>query len=104
MERREPMTLTIELNPDEELRLAAAARHAGVDPAELARRLVVEHLPSIMGSGDEEDPTLALFAQWEAEDAQMTPAEIEEARREFEEFNQSVNAERTRAGARPIYP
>jgi hypothetical protein len=98
------MTLTIQLNADEEARLAAAARHEGLDPAELARRLVVEHLPSITVGGREEDPTLALFAQWEAEDARMTPAEMEAARREFEEFKQNINVEWARAGARVIYP
>src|SRR5437016_14666341 len=98
------MTLTLELDPNEEVRLAAAARQEGLAPAELARRLVVEHLPSVTENSEEEDPTLALFAQWEKEDAQMTPAEIEEARREFEEFKQGINAERARAGARLIYP
>jgi hypothetical protein len=96
------MTLTIELNLDEEARLAAAANQEGLDPAELARKLVVQNLPSVL-QNEEEDPTLALFAQWDREDSQMTPAEIEEARREFEEFKQNINAERARAGARLIY-
>jgi hypothetical protein len=98
------MTLTLELDPNEEVRLAAAARREGLAPAELARRLVVEHLPSVAENSAEEEPTLALFAQWEKEDAQMAPAEIEESRREFEEFKQGINAERARAGARLIYP
>lgn len=98
------MTLTLDLDPNEEIRLAGAARREGLVPAELARRLVVEHLPSVIENDEEEDPALALFAQWEKEDAQMTPAEIEEARREFEEFKQGINAERARAGARLIYP
>jgi hypothetical protein len=99
----ETMTLMVELSPDEEVRLAVAAQRAGLAPAELARRLVVEHLQSVPDSR-EDDPTLALFAQWEEEDAQMTPEEIKQARREFEEFKQGINAERARAGARLIYP
>jgi len=98
------MTMTIELNSDEEVRLAAAARQEGLAPAELARRLVVEHLPSVSENAEEEDPTLALFAQWEKEDAQMTPADVEEAQREFEKFKQNINDERARVGARLIYP
>jgi hypothetical protein len=98
------MTVTIELNGDEAARLTAAARHEGVELAELARKLVVEHLPTVTQDGEVTDPTLALFARWDREDAQMTPEEIEEARREFEEFKQNINAERERAGARLIYP
>ena len=41
------MTLTIELNPEEGARLAAAARQEGVAPADLARKLVTEHLPPV---------------------------------------------------------
>jgi hypothetical protein len=97
------MTVTIEFDPDELARLAAAARQEGVGLEELARRLVLDHLPPGVDSG-REDPTLTLFAQWDREDAQMTPAEIEDARREFEEFKENINAERARAGARLIYP
>jgi hypothetical protein len=98
------MTLTIELNAEEEARLAEAARQEGVAPAELARKLVTEHLPALSKGGEEQDPTLALFAQWDKEDAQMTPEEVEEARRDFEEFKRNINAERERAGSRILYP
>jgi hypothetical protein len=98
------MTLSIELEPDEEARLAAAARREGLEPAELVRKLMIEHLPPVTPTEEDEDPTLALFAQWDREDAQMTPAEVEAARREFEEFKQNIDAERRRAGARIIYP
>jgi hypothetical protein len=75
-----------------------------MDLAELARKLVVEHLPTVTQVIEATDSTLALFAQWDRVDAQMTPEELEEARREFEEFKKNINAERKRAGARPIYP
>ena len=39
------MTLQIELTPEQEGRLAAAARRRGVAPAHLAQQLVAEHLP-----------------------------------------------------------
>ena len=99
------MPLTIDLSPADQARLAAAARQKGVAPAELAREIVTEHLPPVPEPSDEpQDPTLALFAQWEKEDAQMTPEEIEGERRLWEQFKQNINAERARAGARIIYP
>ena len=97
------MSVTIELSLEEEQRLNEAARQQGIDPAELARHLITESLP-LRGKSEPEDPTIALFEQWDQEDALMTPDEIEEAKREFEEFKQSINAERTRAGSRIIYP
>ena len=51
----------------------------------------------------EENPTIALFARWDQEDSAMT-SEIEEARREAEDFKRNINAQRARAGARIIYP
>lgn len=39
------MTLTLELSPAEEARLAAAARLNGMEPALLLKQLVAEHLP-----------------------------------------------------------
>ena len=97
------MTLTIELTPTEQAQLTAAARQAGLDPAALARKLVTEHLPPVT-SDTPEDPTLALFAQWDADDAQMTPEDIAEAQRDYDAFTQRMNAERARSGARLLYP
>jgi hypothetical protein len=97
------MTLTIELTPTEEAQLTAAARQAGIPPTELARKLVTEHLPAVTPDIPE-DPTLALFAQWDADDAQMTPEEVTEAQRDYTEFTRRMNAERARAGARLLYP
>jgi hypothetical protein len=97
------MTLTIHLTPSEEARLEAAAKQEGLGPAELARKLVIERL-SHVEPGEEQDPTVALFARWDREGAAMTPEEIEEARREAEEFKQNINAERARASVRTMYP
>jgi hypothetical protein len=96
------MAVTLHLTPSEEARLEAAARQQGLDPAELARKLVIERLPP--DTSDEEDPTIALFARWDQEDAAMTPEEIEEAKREAEEFKRNINTERARAGSRIMYP
>jgi hypothetical protein len=100
-ERRPTMALTIELTPEQEAQLAAAAKKEGLDPAEFARKLVTEHLPLTV-VGDEEDPTLALFAQWKEEDAQMTPEEIEQERRLWTEFETGVNETRRAQGMRQL--
>jgi hypothetical protein len=77
------MTLTIEFTPTEEAQLTAAARQAGLDPAELARQLVTAHLPPATPD---------------------TPEDIAEAQRDYAVFTQQMNAERRRAGARALYP
>ena len=96
------MTLTIELTPEQEARLNAIAQREGLDPAEVVKKRVAEHLPLTL-QDEERDPTLALFAQWDKEDQNMTPEEIAEENRTWEEFRANINAERDRAGARPVY-
>ena len=44
------MTLTIELTPEQESRLAALARQEGIEPAEVVQKLVEEHLPPLAPS------------------------------------------------------
>jgi hypothetical protein len=56
------ITLNIDLAPDQEARLADVARRAGLDPADVVRNLVAEHLPAV-SQDEEQDPMLALFAQ-----------------------------------------
>jgi hypothetical protein len=90
------MTLTIELSPTEEARLLAAARNTGVAPSDFAKTLMTEHLPPT--SEERDDPTLALFAQWEKEDAAMTPEETEADRLLWEKFQANVNETRRALG------
>ena len=94
------MTLTIELTPEQAARLAAAAREKGAAPEEYAHQLLAEHLPPIPPDETEQDPTLALFARWEQEDAHMTPEEIEQERKLWEEFERDINATRQAMGMR----
>jgi len=42
----------------------------------------------------EEDPTLALFAAWDEEDARMTPIEVEQERLLWERFEAGINETR----------
>lgn len=94
------MALNLELSPEDEARLAAAARDRGLHPAECARQLLREHLPPLAPG----EATRALFAAWEAEDATDDPEEIAAREREWEEFKANINATRAAAGSRLIYP
>jgi hypothetical protein len=94
------MTLTITLT-QEEVRLRAAAQKEGIDPADLVRKLVTEHLPP---TPDENAASIALLQSWLEEDATDDPDEVRQAQAELEAFKRALNAERERAGARLIYP
>ncbi len=99
------MTLTIDLTPAEEARLAAAARRAGLAPTEAARRLVTEHLPLVETEGDARNAaSIALLQSWLAEDATDDPEEIRRAEEELAEFKRSMNANRAATGERLLYP
>jgi hypothetical protein len=94
------MTLTINLTSTEEQQLRAAAQQEGIAPAELARKLVIEHL---LPAPDENAESIALLQSWLEEEATDDPDEIQQAEAELEAFKQAINAERERAGARRIY-
>jgi len=96
------MALIIDLSSEEEARLAVAARQKGVAPQECARQLLTEHLPSLSSNGSNEDPTLAIFAQWEQEDARKTHAEIADEERLWAEFEKGINETRRALGMRQL--
>lgn len=99
------MTLTIDLTPAEEARLAAAARRAGLAPAEAARKLVTEHLPPTETEGKARNAdSIALLQSWLAEDATDDPDEIRRAEEELAEFKRNMNANRAATGERLLYP
>jgi hypothetical protein len=98
------MTLVIDLAPEEQALLERAAELSGLRPADFAKKIVKDHLPRDGNEEETEDPTIALFAKWTEEDANMTPEELEEAKRDLDEFKANINAERKRAGARIMYP
>jgi hypothetical protein len=94
------MTVTIELTPEEEARLRAAARDAGIDTAEWARRTLTERLP-LLPPGQ---ATRELLRAWREEDATEDLDEIRRAEEELTAFKQAMNAARDEAGARRLYP
>jgi hypothetical protein len=93
------MTLTIDLNPAEQAQLTAAAKQQGVAPEELARKVLTAHLPAVV---ERENPTLALFRQWEAEAAARSPEEAERENELWEQFQANVNETRAALGMRKL--
>lgn len=107
--------ITIELAPDQEARLTAAAKQEGLDPAVLARKFVIEQLPGAspveqvraklrqwqaqdntpVVAGPEplpgETPTQALFRKWDEEDARMTEEEREAEDRLWEGIEKDLD-------------
>jgi hypothetical protein len=113
--------MEIDLTPTEAARLSAAARQAGLQPAELLKRLALEHLADVtapaeealdarLRQGQEQDgkplapdvPAWTLLAQWAEEDASMTDAERGAEGHLWEAFQQSLNATRAALGMRQL--
>ena len=103
-ERRTEMTLTIELTPQEEARLARAARRKGVPPMQFVKELVIEHLPA---SSVLREPTgghdCPVFAQWDAEDAELTDDEVIVAELDWNELKTRMNESRALTGEEPLF-
>jgi|HubBroStandDraft_4_1064222.scaffolds.fasta_scaffold369479_2 hypothetical protein len=93
------MTLQIDFTPREEAWLAAQAAQQGLQPAEIIKKLVDEHLPPEVEI-DETDKTVALFAQWDKEDASRTPEETAANDKLWQEFELGINATRQALGMR----
>ena len=99
------MTLTIDLTPAEEARLAAAVRRTGAEPADVMRKLVTEHLPPAETEGDARNAaSISLLQSWLVEDATDDSNEICRAEEELAEFKHNMNANRAATGERLVYP
>jgi hypothetical protein len=96
------MTLTIQLDEAEQARLDAAAKREGMAPAELARKVLAYHLPPVSEPVETEDPTLALFRQWEEEGTARTPEEAARENELWEQFQANVNETRAALGMRKL--
>ncbi len=96
------MGLMIELSPGEQARLDAAAVHEGMAPAEFARKVLTDHLPPLAAELQHEDPTLALFRQWEQEGAARTHEEANRENELWEQFQANVNETRAALGMRTL--
>lgn len=105
------MRLTIELTPQQDATLSAAARRKGIDRSDLARAIVADHLAELEAPGNtapvpdaENLAAIALLRSWLEEDATDDPEEIRKAEQELEEFRHNMNANRAAAGERLVYP
>ena len=96
------MSLTIELSPDEQARLDAAAEQEGLAPAEFARKVLTDHLAPRAEAPQPEDPTLALFRKWEQEGTARTPEEAARENELWEQFQANVNETRAALGMRTL--
>jgi len=102
------MSITLELTKQEEARLSAAARNKGVAPAEFARQIVTDHLPSLPVDepvfDDQNAAAIALLRSWIEEGATDDPEEIRKAEEELEELKRNLNANRAASGERLVFP
>lgn len=99
------MTLTIDLTPQEALRVEEAER-MGFDLHALIRSMISALPPasSERTAATEYDATHSLFKQWAEEDADMTPEEIVQAEAEWEEFKVNINVSRSMCGQELMFP
>ena len=108
------MTLTIELNPEEEAWLAAEAAQSGVHPNDIVRRLIDSHLVTDISQGlgaagcgevDKKNAdAIALLQSWIEEDRTDDPEAIQRAEDELDELKRNLNANRAATGERLVFP
>ena len=106
------MTVTISIDDNYlAARLDGEAKRQGIEPAELAIRILDKSLRSSNGSGaggaEADAATLALLRQWDREDETDYPAEIARQEQELQVFMEGMNRNRLASegpAARKIYP
>jgi len=101
------MNLHLDVSPQTEARLTAAARQRGIDVASLIEKLAVDYLPPAnipQGSADEESAAVIAMLEGFLTESPTDPEEQRQAEIEFEEFKQNLNANRVEAGERPLFP
>lgn len=96
------MSMTIDFSPQEEATLAAAAQQAGIAPPEFVRKVMQEHLPTLLPASAT-DPTIALIESW-INEVPTDPEAIREAEEDLNEFKRNMNKPRKESGARLLYP
>jgi hypothetical protein len=88
-----PVMLPLPTNPKERVRVLLAKWRAEDNTP----------TPSPIPTRNGETPTQALFRKWEEEDALMTEEEREQETQFWEEFQESINNERKKAGMRKLF-
>ena len=97
------MVLTISLTPSEGARLNAMALHDGVGAAELARKLVTDHLPPASPDTNVNQAAIDLLQSWLGDEAPTDPDQALMAERELQEFKRNMNANRVATGERLVF-
>lgn len=104
------MQVTIELTPNQEEQLRAAAEAEGLDLSSLAQKWVTEHLPAASPDPDEAYPdhkrqaAIAMLESWIAESTTDDPELIRRAEEEVEEFKRNMNANRANSAETLVFP
>ena len=97
------MTLILKLTPEEEARVEAEARRAGLSAEEYAlSRLFGKNaeasLPAVRPGS-----LVELFSQWQEEDATGDSGELARRDAELQELKANLNANRVATGERPLF-
>jgi hypothetical protein len=100
--------MSLNVSPQTEARLVAAARQEGLDPGIFIERLLNQYHPGeraipLRSVDPENDASIALLESWIAA-APTDPAAIREAEEDLAEFKRNMNATRREAGARILFP
>lgn len=120
--------MSLDLHPEVERQVVAAARAAGITPSDYVARLLVAadmpaadpvaHVRGVLRDWQQRDrtpsappvpndgaltPSEALFRQWEREDAGLTEESRRTEEERWQQFQDDINAERAAAGMRPIF-
>ena len=115
------MSILVNLTPTEEARLSSVAMQSGIAPAELAAKLLREHLTSTPTStadlvraklhlwqketATKTSPATSaheLFTRWAEEDSHMSEEEKAAEDRLWQDFEKSVNETRSSLGMRQL--
>lgn len=91
------MTLTIELTPEQEARLADAAQKEGAEPSVLVSKWISEHLPPAKAQAApdaENQAVIDLLRSWREEDATDDDQELERRDIENEALMKNLQANR----------
>jgi galactokinase len=93
--------MRLALSPEVLKRLQDEASRRGVDREDVARQLIEENLPR-SETNQVNETALELMDQWDREDQTTDPEELEQRRRDFEEFNHAMNS--SHSSNRKLYP
>jgi hypothetical protein len=100
-----PLTVILELTPDEAETLTAQARAQGTDIETLLHRIIAQLTPTTERPSltEKQKAAIALLDAWRDEDATDDDEELARRDAEFEEFKTNINRWRTEEGRPPAF-